>query len=131
MGPYEESNNSRATWCLGVNDREFMLYLMEGDTVILVDEAAYRGSRPPEKHSPELRAILGDAKAAKQIWRERQEFSVTFQIDSKLTKRWLKANKTIETEGDITKKCEAEIDALLLPYFWREVNHLLSNPIPK
>src|SRR3954464_9371445 len=110
MHPYEESNDSQASWCLAVGGREFSLYLMDGTNVRLVDENAYRATRPKEEFTPELRAFVGDPSAAQQIWRERQEFSLSFEIDDLLVEKWLAANAFLEERGDITPAMEAEID---------------------
>lgn len=131
MHPYEESRDCRASWCLSVGEREFSLYLLDGRTVCFVDTAAYRALRPKERFTPELRAFVGDAKAAQQIWRERQEFSLSFEVDDVLVQKWLAADAMIEKEGDITGEMEAEIDALLMPYFWSEVNPHLTEPVKK
>ena len=130
MHPYEESRDSRATWCLAVGGREFSLYLMGGTEVRLVDERAYRATRPQEKFSPELRAFVGDPNAARQIWGERQEFSVTFAVDEHLVEKWLAADAILEGHDDITPAMEAEIDALFMSYFWRDVNPHLTDPVP-
>ena len=130
MHPYEESQDSRATWCLAVGGREFSLYLMDGANVRLVDERAYRATRPKEEFTPELRAFVGDPNAARQIWRERQEFSVSFAIDEHLVEKWLAADAVLDARDDFTAAVEAEIDALLMPYFWRDVNPHLTDPVP-
>lgn len=129
MHPYEESCDSRASWCLAVGGREFSLYLTDGTNVRLVDERAYRATRPKEEFTPELRAFVGDPAAAQQIWRERQEFSVSFEIDELLVEKWLAANAILEEHDDITPAMEAEIDAMFMAYFWREVNPHLTHPV--
>lgn len=131
MHPYEESRESRATWCLAVGGREFSLYLMDGTNVRLVDEKAYRATRPKAEFTSELRAFVGNPEAARQIWGERQEFSVSFAIDEHLVKKWLAAGAILVAGNDITPAMEAEIDALFMPYFWRDVNPHLTDPVPR
>jgi hypothetical protein len=104
---------------------------MEEAKVRLVAERAYRATRPKPEFTPELRTFVGDPDAARQIWGERQEFSVSFAIDEHLVEKWLAAGALLVAGNDITPAMEAEIDVLFMPYFRRDVNSHLTESGPR
>jgi hypothetical protein len=120
---------------LETQGREFLLVILSDGTSQWDDHTGRRTLRHPRDQYLELWAFAGDAQAFRRLQNECLEFTISAPVPDQIVAKAVEmARQDSEChpsrEGlHAIHKCVAQMDSLLIDYFWREINPLLSQPI--
>lgn len=115
-------------YCLQIADREFLIEVAHDGIIYWDDYQTRRRLRGAADRYLEIKTILGDARARKRLTAEIDEFTVSFPLGPELLARIRNAARLL-AEDRWTTDDETQLDTLLLPLFWSEVNPHLPQPI--
>ncbi len=115
-------------YCLQIADREFLIEVAEDGTIYWDDYQTRRRLRGAEDRYLEIGTILGDDRARKRLTAEIDEFTVSFPLGPNVLARVREAAHLL-ADDQWTVTDEKQLDTVLLPLFWAEVNPHLPHPI--
>ncbi len=115
-------------YCLQIADREFLIEVGHDGIIYWDDYQTRRRLRGAEDRYLEINTVLGDARARKRLTAEIDEFTVFFSLEPDVLTRIREAARLLD-EDRWTVADEDQIDTLLLPLFWSEVNPHLPHPM--
>ena len=115
-------------YCLQIADREFLIEVAQDGIIYWDDYQTRRRLRGAEDRYLEMKTMLGDARARKRLTAEIDEFTVSFALSPDVLARVRQAALLL-AEDRWTVAHEEQLDALLLPLFWSEVNPHLPHPL--
>lgn len=115
-------------YCLQIADREFLIEVAQDGIIHWDDYQTRRRLRGVEDRYLEMKTMLGDASARRRLNAEIDEFTVSFSLRSQVLDRVHEAARLL-AEDRWTVAHEEQLDTLLLPLFWSEVNPHLPQPL--
>ena len=115
-------------YCLEIADREFLIAVDHNGVIRWDDYQTRRRERSPSNRYLEIETALGDADARNKLSAEISDFAVSFPLSPELLDRIREAARLLADEK-WTASNEEQLDKLLIPLFWSEVNPRLNNPI--
>ena len=92
------------------------------------DYQTRRSLRGVEDRYLEIKSVIGDARARRRLTAEIDEFTVSFALGPDVLTRVREAARLL-AEDRWTVADEEQLDTLLLPLFWSEVNPHLPHPM--
>ena len=117
-------------YCLKIADREFLIEVTHDGFIHWDDYQERRRARGPAEQHLELKAFVGDSHARKRLNAEIDEFTVSFPLDSDVLARVREAARLL-AEDRWTVTDEEQLDTLLFPLFWSDVNPHLHDPLAR
>lgn len=115
-------------YCLQIADREFLIEVAQDGIIHWDDYQTRRRLRGAEDRYLEMKTMLGDARAQRRLNAEIDEFTVSFALSPDVLARVREAARLL-AEDRWTVAQEEQLDTLLLPLFWSEVNPHLPQPL--
>ncbi len=115
-------------YCLQIADREFLIEVAQDGIIHWDDYQTRRRLRGAGDRYLEMKTMLGDARARKRLTAEIDEFTVSFTLRPDVLARVREAARLL-AEDRWTVVDEEQLDTLLLPLFWSEVNPHLPHPL--
>ena len=119
------------SWFLEIQGREFWIEVYEDGVTYWDDHMKRRTGRHPQDEDLELRAFIGDARARKRLRAEATEHTISFSLPKGVMEKIKQAAALSKDESRWTARHEQELDALLEPFFWSEVNPYINDPLKK
>lgn len=108
--------------------REFLIEVDHDGTIHWDDYRERRRLRHPSDENLEIGAMLGSQRARLRLASESAEFAVSFALPPDVLARIREAVE-MEENGQWTAAHETELDKILLPLFWSDVNPYITSPI--
>lgn len=115
-------------YCLQIADREFLIEVGHDGISYWDDYQTRRSLRGEQDRDLEIKSVVGDARARRRLHAEIDEFTVSFPLDPDVLARVREAARLL-AEDRWTVTDEEQLDTLLLPLFWSEVNPHLPHPM--
>jgi hypothetical protein len=115
-------------YCLQIADREFLIEVAHDGIIYWDDYQTRRRLRGAEDRYLEMKTLLGDDRARRRLNAEIDEFTVSFPLGPDVLERVREAARLL-AEDRWTVTDEEQLDTLLLPLFWSEVNPHLPLPL--
>ncbi len=111
-----------------IQGRKFLVIIDRQGYMEWDDREGRLKQRPPGDRELELRTLSGDERARQRLANEQTEYGIRFKLDADTFKNF-KEWDNISESGFSTEVQEAETDALLEQFFWREINPYLMKPL--
>lgn len=115
-------------YCLQIVDREFLIEVAQDGIIYWDDYQTRRRLRGAGDRYLEIKTMLGDSRARKRLNAEIDEFTISFSLGPDVLARVREAARLL-AEDRWTTDDETQLDTLLLPLFWLEVNPHLPHPL--
>lgn len=114
-------------YCLQIEDREFLIQVAHDGIIYWDDHKMRHRVRGPADQYLEIRVAVGDDRAREQLIAEMDEFTVAIPLPPELLARFREAAARLD-EDRWTTADEEELDLVVVPFFWAEVNPRLKHP---
>jgi hypothetical protein len=126
-------------YVIAVRGKEFPLVIMADGISHWDDHTERLQLRSPQNRYLEIQAFAGDREALRQLGNELLEFTITVRVPedivAKAREMARKERRAGQATGELgaisaeTMRDGAEMDRLLLDFFWKEINPLLNQPV--
>jgi hypothetical protein len=117
-------------YCMDFGRREFSIYVDHEGKIYWDDVTQRRSQRSDGSRCLELRALVGDVNAKKRLESEVENYTIHFDLPEDVLSKIEVAAEMLEA-GTWTTKHEEELDAVLEPLFWENVNPYLEPPLER
>ena len=114
-------------YCLQIADREFLVQVAHDGIIYWDDYKMRHRLRGTSDQHLEIQVALGDDRARERLITEMDEFTVAVPLPHELLARFREA-ATMLAEDRWTTADEEELDTVVIPFFWSEVNPRLKHP---
>ena len=114
-------------YCLQIADREFLIQVAHDGIIYWDDYKMRHRVRGPADQYLEIQVAVGDDRARERLVSEMDEFTVAVPLSPELLAHFRNAATRLD-EDRWTTADEAELDTVLIPFFWAEVNPRLKHP---
>jgi len=114
-------------YVIQIGDREFLLIIMPDGMSHWDDHTGRHRLRHPRDQYLELAAFAGDYQASQQLHNECIEFTISVPVSEPIFAKAAQMSQKYRNAASAVSG--AEMDRLLTDFFWKEINHLLSQPI--
>ncbi len=115
-------------YCLKIAGREFLIEITRDGAIHWDDYQERRRVRSPAERHLEIKVLVDDSHARKRLNAEIDEFTVSCRLAPELFARFSEAARLL-ADDEWSVADEAELDQLLIPLFWSEVNPHLHAPL--
>ena len=111
-----------------IQGRKFLVIIDRQGFMEWDDREGRLKQRPSSDRELELRTLSGDERARQRLANEQTEYGIRFKLDAETFEKF-KEWDNIRESGFSTDSQDAETDALLEQFFWREINPYLMKPL--